>query len=151
MASISGVGLTITPLPGSRNVAINVRYQLVGDEVDVARQTPYREVCQLIGDDKPGGTDIVLVTIRDRVTFFPEDPVTSSRFLDRSLDLVLSLTTLDEDKDKPFLEEDEIRAKVTLALAAPNFLESNLVRIGGPVVIGQVVPPIEDRASTGVS
>jgi hypothetical protein len=151
MASVGSVNLTITQLPNSRNVVVTVEYQLVGDEVDVALQTPYREVCQLTGVDSPAGPDDVLLTIRDSLTFFPEDPVTSNRILPRRFDRVVPLSALDEDNDKPFQEEDEIRAKVTLTLLGPNFRESRVVRVGGPVVIGQGAQPGTDGAPTVIS
>ena len=129
MASIGPVFLRITRLPNSRNVFVNVRYQLAGDGFDVAFQTGYQETCQLIGDDTPGdGTDDVITTLRDGLVFFP-DPATSNPVLNRSFSLVLPLRALDEDRTKPFPEEDEIRAKVTLISRAANFRESDVVRI----------------------
>src|SRR5262249_28893635 len=126
------------PLPNSPEVSVNVSYQLAGDAVDVALQQPYREICQLIGDDTPGdGTDDILLTLVDTTTFFP-DPATSNPVLQRSINRVLPLSALDEDSDGPFIEEDEIRAKVTLIALVPNFRESNLVRVGG------LVPPVND-------
>ncbi len=146
MASIGSVTLTIMRIPNSANAAINVRYSLAGDAVDIALQTPYLEVCQLIGDDKPGSDDILL-TLRNQLTFFPEDPVTSNPIVQRNLNRVVPLSVLDEDTGRPFPEEDEIRAKVTLTLLTPNFRESNLVRLGGPV-IGHRARPDTDITET---
>jgi hypothetical protein len=137
MASIGNLFLTITRVPSTANVAVNVSYDLAGDAFDVALQTPYREICQLIGDDTPGdGTDDLLRTIRDGLIFFP-DPATSNPVLHRSFDRILPLRALDEDNQAPFFEDDEIRAKVTLIALVPNFRESNVVRIESGPVVGQ--------------
>lgn len=133
MASIGLVNLTIAKVPHRNNfVLVNVKYQLAGDAFDVALQNPYHEICQLIGDDTPGdGTDDILRTLLDTTTFFP-DPDTSNPILERSLEVLLPLSALDEDSGGPLIEEDEIRAKVTLIPRFDNYRESNLVRVGGP-------------------
>ena len=74
MASIDFIILTITRVPNTANVSVTVEYRLAGDAFDVALQTPYREVCQLIGDDKPGGTDVIIRTLRDALVHFPIPP-----------------------------------------------------------------------------
>lgn len=129
MASIQNVTLAITPIINTANVFVTVGYTVLGSGHDIAAEQHYREVCQLIGDDTPGdGTDDILRTMLDTTTVF-----NGSNFT-RSLQVILPLSALDEDNDGPQIQEDEIRAKVTLT-PIPTSRESNLIRIGG------VVPP----------
>jgi hypothetical protein len=125
MASITPITLTIQPVPNSANVSVQVGYVVSGTSHDLATEQNYREVCQLIGDDTPGdGTDDILRTLFDTTTVF-----TGSAFT-RAIQLFMPLSELDEDREGPFIQEDEIRAKVTLT-PIPTSRESNLVRIGG--------------------
>jgi len=129
MASIQQVNLAITPVPNSANVIVDVGYVVSGSSHDIATQQHYREVCQLIGDDTPGdGTDDVLRTIFDSTT------VCSGNSFQRVLQVVVPRSVLDEDNDGPQIQEDEIRAKVTLT-PIPTSRESNLIRMGG------ILPP----------
>jgi hypothetical protein len=131
MASIQQVTLAITPVPNSANVSIDVGYVVSGSSHDLATGQNYREVCQLIGDDTPGdGTDDILRTIFDATTVFTGNSV----HFTRAIQLFLPRSVLDEDNEGPQIQEDEIRAKVTLT-PIPTSRESNLVRIGG------IVPP----------
>ena len=129
MASIQQVNLAITPVPNSANVIVDVGYVVSGSSHDIATQQNYREVCQLIGDDTPGdGTDDILRTIFDTTTVF------SGNSFQRVLQVVVPRSVLDEDNDGPQIQEDEIRARVTLT-PIPTSRESNLIRMGG------ILPP----------
>jgi hypothetical protein len=128
MASIQPITLTITHIPNSTDVSIYVGYMVSASSQDQATEQNYREVCQLIGDDTPGdGTDDIIRTIFDTTTVF-----TTSVHFSRAIQLFLPASALDEDSERPFPEEDEIRARVTLT-PIPTSRDSNLVRIGGPV------------------
>ena len=71
MASIQQVHLTITPVPNSANVSVDVGYVVSASNHDLATEQNYREICQLIGDDTPGdGTDDILRAIFDATTVF---------------------------------------------------------------------------------
>ena len=127
MASIQQVALTITPVPNSTNVSVSVGYVVSASNHDLASEQNYREVCQLIGDDTPGdGTDDILRTLFDGTTVFSGN----SAHFTRALQLFLPRSALDEDNEGPFIQADEIRAKVTLT-PIPTSRESNLVRLGG--------------------
>lgn len=132
MASIQAITLTITPVPNSANVSVQVGYVVSPSNHDLASGQHYREVCQLIGDDTPGdGTDDILRTIFDATTVFPSP---GGGGFSRAIQLFLPASALDEDSGT-VLDEDEIRARVTLT-PIPTSRESNLVRMGGPVVNG---------------
>ena len=127
MASVQPITLTITPVPNSANVSVSVGYVVSGTGHDLATEQNYREVCQLIGDDTPGdGTDDILRTIFETTTVFTGNNV----HFTRAIQLFLPLSALDEDNEGPFIQEDEIRAKVTLT-PIPTSRESNLIRVGG--------------------
>ena len=129
MASIQQVNLAITPALNNANVIVDVGYSVSGSSHDIATQQHYREVCQLIGDDTPGdGTDDVLRTIFDATTVF------SGETFERVLQVEVPRSVLDEDNNGIQIQEDEIRAKVTLT-PIPTSRESNLVRMGG------ILPP----------
>ena len=132
MASIESVTLTIMPVPNSAMVSVNVGYRVRGSSHDIAAEQNYRELCQLIGDDTPGDkTDDILYNLLDQTTAFSG---TGPNSLQRAIQHFVPVSILDEDSGGPFLEEDEIRARVTL-IPIPTSRESNLVRRGG------VVPP----------
>ena len=132
MASVQPVTLTITPVPNSTNVSVGVGYVVSASSHDLATDQHYREVCQLIGDDTPGdGTDDVLRTIFEETTVFSGN----SAHFTRAIQLFLPRSVLDEDNDGPFIQADEIRAKVTLT-PIPTSRESNLVRLGGIGPVG---------------
>jgi hypothetical protein len=59
----------------------------------------------------------------------------------RALQLFLPRSVLDEDNEGPFIQADEIRAKVTLT-PIPTSRESNLVRLGG-------IGPVEGWQTAG--
>ena len=127
MASIQSITLSITPVDNSANVSVYVGYVVSGTSHDVATEQNYREICQLIGDDTPGdGTDDVLRTIFDTTTVFAGNSVQFTR----AIQLFMPRSALDEDNQGPMIQEDEIRAKVTLT-PVPTSRESNLVRLGG--------------------
>lgn len=129
MASIQPVTLTITPAPNG-NVSVQVGYVVSGNGHDLATEQNYREVCQLIGDDTPGdGRDDILRTVFDGTTVFTGNNVA----FQRAIQLFMPLSELDEDSGGPIIQEDEIRAKVTLT-PIPTSRESNLVRVGGGVL-----------------
>jgi hypothetical protein len=133
MASIQPITLTITKVPNSANVSISVGYVVSLSSHDIATEQHYREVCHLIGDDTPGdGTDDIIRTLFDTTTFFEG---TFSHF-SRAIQVFLPASALDEDSGRPFLEEDEIRARVTLT-PIPTSRESNLVVIGGGPIVNQ--------------
>ena len=130
MASIQPITLTITPVPNSTNVSVQVGYVVSASNHDLASEQNYREVCELIGDDTPGdGTDDTLRTIFEATTVFGG---TSVHFT-RAIQLFLPASVLNEDNTGPFLEADEIRARVTMT-PIPTSRESNLVTINEPVV-----------------
>ena len=127
MASIQQVRLTITPVPNSANVSVDVGYVVSASNHDLATEQNYREICQLIGDDTPGdGTDDILRAIFDATTVFTGN----IPHFTRAIQLFLPQSVLDEDNEGPFIQADEIRAKVTLT-PIPTSRESNLVRLGG--------------------
>jgi hypothetical protein len=127
MASIQQVRLTITPVPNSANVSVDVGYVVSASNHDLATEQNYREICQLIGDDTPGdGTDDILRAIFDATTVFTGN----IPHFTRAIQLFLPRSVLDEDNEGPFIQADEIRAKVTLT-PIPTSRESNLVRLGG--------------------
>ena len=129
MASIQPVTLTITPVPNSSNVSVYVGYVVVGNSSDLTSEQRYREVCELIGDDTPGdGTDDVIRTLFDATTAF-----TDHQAFTRAIQLFMPLSELNEDSGRPIFDDDEIRARVTLT-PIPASRESNLIRIGGPVI-----------------
>jgi hypothetical protein len=130
MATIGPITLTITPGNKSSNANVNVGYVVSANNHDLASGQYYREVCELIGDDTPGdGTDDVLVKLKEEVIVF-DGPFTS---FTRAIQQFVDLTKLDEDSGILALEEDEIRARVTLT-PIPTSRESNLVLRGGPVI-----------------
>jgi hypothetical protein len=127
MASIQQVRLMITPVPNSANVSVDVGYVVSASNHDLATEQNYREICQLIGDDTPGdGTDDILRAIFDATTVFTGN----SPHFSRAIQLFLPRSVLDEDNEGPFIQADEIRAKVTMT-PIPTSRESNLVRLGG--------------------
>lgn len=136
MASIQPINLRITRVPNSANVSIDVGYVVSASNHDLATEQNYREVCELIGDDTPGdGTDDIIRTILDTTTVFGGTGV----HITRAIQFFLPASALDEDSGRPFLEEDEIRARVTLT-PIPTRRESNQVVIGG--LVGNRTAPI---------
>ncbi len=130
MASVQAGNLTITPVANSDNVSVYVGYMVAASSHDLATGQHYREVCELIGDDTPGdGTDDPLRTIYDATTTFDG----SHSAYTRAIQLFLPRSALDEDSGRPILDEDEIRARVTL-VPIPTSRESNLIRLGGLVL-----------------
>ena len=130
MPSIEFKSFTIDPVLGSDQYSVQVGYVVSGSNFDVVTGQEYREVCHLIGDDTQGdGTDDNLRKIFENTTVFSA----STPHFTRALQLFLPRSALDEDRGKPFLEEDEIRARVKLIPLPPKtvVLESNLIRIGG--------------------
>ena|SRR5687767_1354654 len=130
MASIEFKTFTIDPVQDSDLYSIQVGYVVSGSNFDVATGQAYREVCHLIGDDTPGdGTDDNLKKIFEDTTVFSAN----SAHFTRALQLFLPRSVLDEDSGQPFLEEDEIRARVKLIPLPPKtvILESDLIKIGG--------------------
>jgi hypothetical protein len=129
MASISPVSLRIINVPNSSNASIDVGYTVSASNHDLATQQRYREICELIGDDTPGdGTDDILRTLRDENINFDDH----SGFT-RAIQVFVPVSLLDEDRGLVALQEDEIRARVTLT-PVPTSRESNLVRRGGQVI-----------------
>src|SRR5262245_54604520 len=111
MASIRPITLTITPVPNSANVSVQVGYVVAGSSHDLATEQNYHEVCQLIGDDTPGdGTDDLLRIVFEGTTVFDGTHVA----FQRAIQLFMPLSELDEDNGGPVIQEDEIRARVTL-------------------------------------
>jgi hypothetical protein len=142
MASIQQVRLTITPVPNSANVSVDVGYVVSASNHDLATEQNYREICQLIGDDTPGdGTDDILRAIFDATTVFTGN----SPHFTRAIQLFLRRSVLDEDNEGPFIQADEIRAKVTMT-PIPTSRESNLIRPGG---VGPVEGNNPAQAATG--
>jgi hypothetical protein len=129
MASIKPITLTITPNTNNGKFIVYVHYVVSASPNDVATEQNYREVCELIGDDTPGdGKDDVIKTLSDGTTVF--DGIFSH--LTRIFQVELTRSELDEDSGQPFLQEDEIRARVTLTPIAAT-RESNVVVLGGLV------------------
>lgn len=130
MASIQPITLRITRIANSADVNIDVSYVVSASGHDLTTEQNYREVCQLIGDDTPGdGTDDILRTLFDSTTVFNGTTPHFQRVIQRRL----PASVLDEDSGGPAIEEDEIRARVTMT-PIPTSRESNLVRFGGTVV-----------------
>jgi len=132
MAFINEISLKITRNPDNQTAVVDVGYLVSGSPQDISTQQNYRELCELIGDDTPGdGTDDVLKVIGDQTTVFTSSATGPFARVVQLLDVPLSL--LNEDNSRPFPEQDEIRARVTMTPIATR-RESNLVRIGGPVI-----------------
>lgn len=132
MALIQSIKLTITPVTNSENVSVYVGYIVSGSNFDVSSEQSYREVCELIGDDTPGdGTDdpLRIRKLLDTTTVFSAN----TAHFTRAIQLFIPLSALDEDNEGPAIEEDEIRARVTLTPLppSPTRRESNMVRTGG--------------------
>ena len=131
MATISPVTLAITRIPNTTPalVRFNLNYTITGSNHDIASEMSYREICQIIGDDTPGdGTDDILNTLVDSTLTFSG----INTGFGRGFSLVLPLSSLDEDSGGPAIQEDEIRARVTLT-PIPTSRESNLVQVNVPV------------------
>jgi len=125
MASIQRVTLKIQKVPNSPKLFIQVGYSVTGSTLDTVQLQPYREVCQLIGDDTPGdGTDDLISKIFDTTTvFFPGLPKQT-----RVLGLELPASQFDEDSGGIIPKEDQIRARVTLTpIPKPASRESNQI------------------------
>lgn len=129
MASIQPVTLSIARVPNSSTVSVQVGYVVSASSHDLATEQNYREICHLIGDDTPGdGSDDVLRTLLDTTTVFSGNTV----HITRAIQLFMPASALDED-NRFFLDEDEIRARVTMTPIATS-RESNLVRVNVPVL-----------------
>jgi hypothetical protein len=59
-----------------------------------------------------------------------DGPYATTVFSGNSVHFILPRSVLDEDNEGPFIQADEIRAKVTLT-PIPTSRESNLIRLGG--------------------
>jgi hypothetical protein len=130
MATISPVTLRIIDVPNSGNVSIDVGYTVSASSHDLATEQNYREVCELIGDDTPGdGTDDILQKLREEIIVFSGN----TPHFTRAIQTFVPVSLLDEDRGIIALEEDEIRARVTLT-PIPTSRESNLIRRGGLVI-----------------
>jgi len=130
MATIGPITLTIGPGNSPSNASVQVGYTVSASNHDLASAQTYREVCELIGDDTPGdGTDDLLVKLKEEDIVF----TSNAPHLTRAIQQFVPLTKLDEDVGIIALEEDEIRARVTL-IPIPTSRESNLVLRGGPVI-----------------
>lgn len=129
MATVGPITLTIGPGNSPSNASVQVGYTVSASSHDLASAQTYRDVCELIGDDTPGdGTDDLLVKLREEIIVF----TSNTPHFTRSIQQFVPLTKLDEDAGIVVLEEDEIRARVTLT-PIPTSRESNLVRRGGLV------------------
>lgn len=129
MARINPITLSITPVPNSENVSVQIGYVVAANGQDLASEQNYREVCQLIGDDTPGdGTDDILRTVLDQTTVFSGNTAAFTR----AIQFFLPKSVLDEDGGI-IIDADEIRARVTMT-AIPTSRESNQVVLGGLVV-----------------
>jgi hypothetical protein len=132
MASINIVVLSIIQLPNSTDVFVNVSYKLAADGIDIAEQTPYREICQLIGHDRLGhGQDNILYTLYNNITYFGE---TGSN-IQRNFNMELPLSTLESSI---IGERDEIWARVTLTPHFPNWYGKS-----NPVTLSRLQPPLQ--------
>jgi hypothetical protein len=132
MALIGPVSLRIINVPNSSNASIDVGYTVSASSHDLATAQHYREVCELIGDDTPGdGTDDVLRKLREEIIVFSGN----TQSFTRAIQVFVPVSELDEDRGIIALEEDEIRARVTLTPVATS-RESNLIKRGGPVING---------------
>jgi|SRR5687768_17766496 len=130
MATIEFLTFTIEPVQNSDNYTIYVGYRVSASSADLSSGQEYHEVCHLIGDDTPGdGTDDPIRKIFEWTTVFTG----ISQSFTRAIQLFLPRSALDEDRGKPFLEEDEIRARVKLIPVPLKTitLESDLIKIGG--------------------
>ena len=132
MASISDVRLQIFENQGS--ALVQVSYKLTASHHDGEHEQAYREVVELVGDDRRRGEDgqndlIAGSTIWDGEFKFS----TSQVAFEHSREKTFPSSILDEDG--PF-REDEIRARVTLVPLPATALsrESNLVRRGALVL-----------------
>ena len=137
MASISNVTLEIfegSPVSTPDSALIRVSYVITATHHDALHEQAYRELVQLIGDDRgEGGTaePIPGGTIWDGVVVFTTSQVAFTNIREKTL----PRSILDEDPG-PVIKEDEIRALVTLIPIPPTLVsrESNLIRRGGPVI-----------------
>ena len=130
MASIKFLTFKIDPVQGKDQYTVQVGYVVSGSNFDVATGQAYREVCHLIGDDTPGdGTDDNLKKIFEDTTVFSAN----TAHFTRAIQLFLPRSALDEDSGQPFLEEDEIRARVKMTPLPPKIvtLESDVIKLGG--------------------
>jgi hypothetical protein len=141
MVSISNVNLEIFEGPPTQPqgfALVRASYTLTATQHDAEHGQVYRELVQLIGDDRgEGGTaePIPNGIISDGIVAFSTSTVQITRIPEK----VLPAAVLDEDQPPPpasFPLEDEIRVMVTLTPLPPNpvTMESNLIRRGGPIV-----------------
>jgi hypothetical protein len=138
MASIGNVVLNIfegppATTPGS--ALIRVSYVITATHHDAEHEQAYRELVELVGDDRGEGGTAELIPdgkIWDGVVVFTTSQTSFTRIPEKTL----PSSILDEDSSGPVIKEDEIRAVVTLIPIPPALLsrESNLVRRGGPVL-----------------
>ncbi len=130
MATIGPITLTIGPGNSPSNASVQVGYSVSASNHDLASAQTYQDLCELIGDDTPGdGTDDLLVKLREEIIVF----TSNTPHFTRAIQQFVPLTKLDEDAGFIALEEDEIRARVTLT-PIPTSRESNLIRRGGLVI-----------------
>jgi hypothetical protein len=136
MVSISNVLLEIFEGPPTAPVGmtlVRASYTITNTLHDAPHEQAYREEVRLVGDDRgEGGTAELLPidAIWDGVVVFTTSQV---QFV-RSPERLYSSSVLDEDPN--LIEEDEIRAVVTLTPIpqTPVTKESNLVLRGGPIL-----------------
>jgi hypothetical protein len=111
MASIQPITLRISPTLPNGMVSVDISYVVSASNHDLASEQNYREVCVLIGDDTPGdGTDDIIRTVVDQTLVFSGTFPHQSR----AIQFFMPASQLNEDATRPFLEPDEIRARVTL-------------------------------------
>lgn len=129
MASIQPITLRISPTLPNGMVSVDISYTVSASNHDLASEQNYRELCELIGDDTPGdGTDDIIRKVVDQTLVFSGTFPHQSR----AIQFFMPASQLNEDATGPFLEADEIRARVTLT-PIPTSRESNLVQVNVPV------------------
>jgi hypothetical protein len=137
MVSISNVVLEIFEGPPTLpvgNARIRASYTISATGHDAEHEQAYREVVQLVGDDRGEGGTAELIPaepLSDGVVVF----TTSHVSFVRSWEKIYSSSVLDEDPG-PAIREDEIRVMVTMTPIPPTPVtrESNLVLRGAPVL-----------------
>ena len=132
MASLHNVQLHVAERQGS--AFVEVSYRIDATHHDIGHGQSYRELVQLVGDDRGAGEDgvselIVGGTIFEGILTFTGPQTQFARTRAKNMNSSLL------DEDGPF-REDEIRARVSLIPIPPGAVsqDSNLVRRGALVI-----------------
>ncbi|MPZ06153.1 MAG: hypothetical protein GEU26_07010 [Nitrososphaeraceae archaeon] len=112
---------------------VRASYTITNTLRDAPHEQAYREEVRLVGDDRGEGGTVDLLPI-DAIWDGVVGVTTSQVQFVRSPEKLYPSSVLDEDPN--LIEEDEIRAVVTLTPIPPTPVtkESNLVLRGGPII-----------------